>query len=338
MGRMMTRKTLITILILAAVVALVILLAVGCVKKAKLGQLKMVTIAFQEFIGYGPFYLAAEKGFFKDEGVDLIFVDEQLDSARNDAFKQRMLDLDATTLDVLINKRANGVPVVAVMELDRSSGVDGIAAIPEIRTLEDLAGRRVALARDDTGETFLSVLLYKQNIPFSDIIIVPASPEEVAQSFLSGEADAAVTWEPELSKALKRPDSHLLISSKETPGIIVDMLNVREDIILKDPLLIKSVMRGWFRAVEYYNSNPNEASGIIAKYYKMTPEQYREAVKGLSWIDYKKQTGQDEENALKDLFGVISELKFINKRISVKPDIKGSVNGEFLKDLYEDRR
>jgi len=29
-----------------------------------------------------------------------------------------------------------------------------------------------------------------------------------------------------------------------------------------------SAMRAWFRALKYYKENPEEASGIIAKYYR----------------------------------------------------------------------
>ncbi|MFH1075218.1 MAG: hypothetical protein V1752_09045, partial [Candidatus Firestonebacteria bacterium] len=66
----------------------------GCSQKPKV-KLTSVTIAFQEWVGYGPFYLAQEKGFCKEEGIELGFIDEQLDSARRDAFKQGMLDCEA---------------------------------------------------------------------------------------------------------------------------------------------------------------------------------------------------------------------------------------------------
>ncbi len=61
----------------------------GCKQRSEEADLERVSIAFQKWVGYGPLYLAQEKGFFKEEGIELVFIDEQLDSARRDAFKVR---------------------------------------------------------------------------------------------------------------------------------------------------------------------------------------------------------------------------------------------------------
>ncbi|MCX5715157.1 MAG: ABC transporter substrate-binding protein, partial [Candidatus Omnitrophica bacterium] len=70
----------------------------GCRPKPKEARLTRVSIAFQNWVGYGPLYLAQEKGFFKDEGIELVFIDEQLDAARGDALRAGMLDCEAGTI------------------------------------------------------------------------------------------------------------------------------------------------------------------------------------------------------------------------------------------------
>jgi NitT/TauT family transport system substrate-binding protein len=297
-----------------------------------------MTLAMQEFVGYGLFYLAKDKGFDKEEGVDLVFVDEQLDSARRDAFKQGMLDCEAGTLGLLISKRAQGTPIVAVMALDRSYGADGVVAVAGVDTVRDLEGKKVALAKGDVGETFLMYLLRKEDIPFDKITIVSKGPEDVAQAFLDGEADAAVTWEPQLSKALTRADSHLIITSKDIPELIVDTLNVREDFIKKNPLPVKALMRAWFRALKYYREHPLEASGIIAQYYNMHPDEYQKSVEGLRWFDYADQDDAGEYKALAAVFDEIAELKYMNGMIADKPSAKDVINTELLGELYGGKR
>ena len=47
--------------------------------------------------------------------------------------------------------------------------------------------------------------------------------------------------------------------------------------------MVKKLVRGWYRAVEYYKAHPEEASRVIAPYFKVSPEQYREQVGGLYW-------------------------------------------------------
>ncbi|MCQ9206227.1 MAG: hypothetical protein NG737_07955, partial [Omnitrophica bacterium] len=171
-----------------------------------------------------------------------------------------------------------------------------------------------------------------------DVIIIPARPEKAWEVFYKNKAEAVVTWQPHLSKALKRPGAHILISSKEEPDIIIDTLNVREDLVKEKPGLIKGLMRAWFRALEVYRKYPIQASKIIAKYYNITAEQYREAVKGLRWDDYKHQVNEDETQEWVDNFNIISEIKFKAGRISKKPNLQKSINRKLIDTLYEDSR
>jgi len=295
----------------------------------------LITIAFQQWVGYGLFYLAEEKGFCKEEGIDLVFIDEQLDSARRDAFKQGMLDCEAGTFDLLVSKAAQDTPITAVLEIDHSFGSDGIVAAENIKALEDLAGKRVALARDDVGETFISTLFYREGLSFNSVIIVSKRPEEVSQAFLNNEADACVTWEPYLSKALQKPGAHILTSTKEHPDIIIDTLNVRRDLAEHNPGLVKKLIRCWFKGLKYYKEHPLEASDIIAKYYKITPEQYRKQVEGLKWDGYEEQKTPSEYKEWVEIFNAIAEVKLANGRISQKPDASRFLNHTFLEALYE---
>ncbi|MDD5439514.1 MAG: ABC transporter substrate-binding protein [Candidatus Omnitrophica bacterium] len=332
-------------IVTAAGAGLVVILAVfavaGCHNNSALrpeGNLKRVSIAFQSWVGYGPLYLAQEKGFFKDEGIEMVFVDEQLDSARRDAFKAGMLDFEGGTLDLLVTKRAQDTPVVAVMALDLSYGGDGIVATDDIKKLEDLVGKRVALTRDDVNEMFISYLFYEAGLPLDTMTFIFRAPEDVARAFLDGEADAAVTWEPWLSRALGRPHTHILLSSKDRPGIIIDTLNVRDDLIKNDPRLVKGVMRGWFRAVDYCYEHPAESSAIIAPYYGIKAAEYLNQIKRLKWSGYKEEVFFAGQHKLAKVFDAIVKIKFMNKRIQEMPDAERAINTALLKGLYEDSR
>lgn len=309
----------------------------GCVQKPKEEKLTSINIAFQSWVGYGPFYLAQEKGFCREEGIDLNIIDEQLDSSRRDAFKQGMLDFEGGTIDLLVSKVAQDTPILAVMELDRSFGSDAIVADKDIDKLEDLVGKRVALARDDVGETFFSFLLFKQGLPIDKVRMVSVDSEGVAKAFLSDEADACATWEPQVSEALKKPGAHILVSSREYQGIIIDTLNVRRDLFINHPQLVRGLMRAWFKALRYYKENPARASEIIAKYYKITPAEYRKQVEGLKWSDYEKQNINLRYKEWVDAFDVIAQIKFTNKRILQKPDSLKYLDRSLLEGLYEDR-
>ncbi|MDO8536317.1 MAG: ABC transporter substrate-binding protein [Candidatus Omnitrophota bacterium] len=310
----------------------------GCTHVAQQPKLVPINIAFQKWVGYGPFYLADEKGFFKDEGIKLLFVDEQLDSARRDAFIAGMLDCEAATLDLLISKVAQNAPLTAVMKIDYSYGADAIVANQDIAKLEDLADKKISLARDDVGDTFVSTLFYKKVIlPYSAAFVF-VRPEEAAKTFLNGESDACATWEPYVSEALKKPGAHIIASTREYPGIIVDTLNVRNDLIKKEPAIIKKLLRGWFRAVKYYNEHPDESSRIIAKYFNISPEQYRKQVTGLKWYSYEEQKTDLGKKEWADIAALLTEVKLLNGRIPRRMDNSRLITYDFVDSLYEDSK
>ncbi len=320
-----------------------LLIIPGCGSKEPAGEeLERLSIAFQSWVGYGPLYLAADRGFFAEEGLELVFVDEELDAARRDAFDAGILDVEAGTIDLLVNKRAAGTPVVTVAEIDLSLGGDAIVATEDIQSLQDLVGKKVALARDDVGETFLACLLHKAGLSLEQITIVPVSPEKAAQAFLDGKVDAAVTWEPWVSRAAARENAHVLISSKDEPGIIVDVLTVREEIVRRNPAIVKKLLRGWYRAVEYYKAHPDEGSGIIAPYFKLSPQEYKEQVGGLHWPSYEEALNDfgsaEKPGGLYDLFDTIALIKYNSGRIPRRPGAVQALDAQILQTLYDDQR
>ena len=328
---------------MAALCALTLAACAGCERApASRNQPGRLSIAFQSWVGYGPLYLAVEKGFFAEEGLDLLFVDEELDAARRDAFKAGILDAEAGTIDLLVHKRALDTAVVAVAEIDVSLGGDAVVATEEIQSLADLVGKRVALARDDVGETFLGAVLHEAGIGLSELTIVPVSPEKAGQAFLDGEVDAAVTWEPWVSEALARDGGHVLVSSKDKPGIIVDILTVREEIVREQPELVGKLLRGWYRAVSYTKSHPDEASEIIAPYFGVQPEEYRERVAGLRWPTYEEACedfgSTQKPGRLYEVFDTIALIKHAGGRIPRKPDAAQALDGRILRSLYDGER
>src|ERR1022692_1391245 len=59
-------------------------------------------------------------------------------------------------------------------------------------------------------------------------LIQAMEPDVAGAAFLAGRIDAAVTWEPWLSKARTRPGGKVLLTSADVPGIIVDVVTVRD--------------------------------------------------------------------------------------------------------------
>ena len=82
---------------------------------------------------------------------------------------------------------------------------------------------------------------------------------------MAGEVDAAVTWSPYLAKAAADPNVEILVTSKDTPGLITDVLIMRKEALASNPDACQRLVRAWNKAVAYQRSNPDEAAAIMAK-------------------------------------------------------------------------
>ncbi|MFA7157708.1 MAG: ABC transporter substrate-binding protein [Kiritimatiellia bacterium] len=320
-------------LLLAAAVCIAAI-APGCLKKPA-PEPRQVSIAFQQWVGYGLFYLAQDKGFCHQESIELLFVNEELDSAREEALMEGMLDCEAATLDLLVSKAIHGTRVVMVMELDHSCGSDGIVAAENIKTIQDLEHKKVTLARNNVGEHFLAYLMQSQGLSLTNITVVPALPDEAADVFLAGKAEACATWEPHLSEALRRPGAHLLASTREHPGAIIDVMNVRKDLVDNEPELVKKIMRAWFKALDYFRNNPEEAAAIIAPRFKITARQYLEQVKGLKWTGRQEQLSPESMHNQMRIFDCIARHKTERDSSAKKPEAAHFLNRALLETLDE---
>jgi NitT/TauT family transport system substrate-binding protein len=221
-------------------------------------------IGFSVWVGYGPLFVARDKGYFKDEGLNVDLVKVADPKERFSALVGKKLDGLVSTVDTMTLYWKPETPFKAVLGLDDSSGGDGIVSKPDINSITDLKGKTVGVNVGSVSHFFLDFLLQKNGLTDGDLKIVKMSQDDVPAAFATGKIDAGVTWEPALSKAVKG-GAKLLASSKETPGLIVDVLILRGDVLQSNPDAAKKLINAWNKAIDYIKSNPDDSYSIMQK-------------------------------------------------------------------------
>jgi NitT/TauT family transport system substrate-binding protein len=222
-------------------------------------------IGYSTWVGYGPLFLAQDKRFFDETGVNVNLINVEDPKLRFAALAAGKLDGLVTTLDTMSLYWKPTFRFQAVLGLDDSRGGDGIVARDSITTIKGLRGKRVAVNRGSVSDFFLNVLLKQNGMTEKDLNIVNMRQDDAGAAFLGGKVDAAVTWEPWLSRAKQSPNGHILIDSSKTPGLIVDILVMRQNVIQAEPGPIKATVEGWYKAVDYWKQNPDDADAVMAK-------------------------------------------------------------------------
>ena len=146
-----------------------------------------------------------------------------------------------------------------------SNGGDGIVAIKDIKTIADLKGRKVAVNEGSVSEFYLNVLLGKAGLKESDLNTVNMTAADAGGAFVAKRVDAAVTWEPWLTKGKSTDFGHLLVDSSTTPGLITDVIIVKTAWANAHQKDVAAIVASWNEAVAYYRANPDESIAIMAK-------------------------------------------------------------------------
>jgi NitT/TauT family transport system substrate-binding protein len=267
--------------------------------------------------------------------VEVVVIESPAD--RRAAFAADKIQGMATTVDthVMTTAAENPIPVKQVLALDDSHGGDGMVAKKEIKTIKDLKGKTVA-AQLGAGASYfwLNYVLAQNGMKLADLKAIDMKAGDAGSAFVAGKVDAAVTWEPWLSKAKETPFGHVLLSSDKTPGIIVDSLAFKPDFLKKRGAEVKKIVAGWYEAVKFATDNPKEADAIMAKFTGQKPEEFTKEKTGVRFYGVKEN---------KDYFGTpkrpgllytvtqrAADLWFELKLIKTKPKAADLIDGSFL--------
>jgi NitT/TauT family transport system substrate-binding protein len=244
-----------------------------------------LSIATNRWPGYEPLYLARELDYFDGAGASLV----ELPSASRviDAFRNEHVNAAALTLDEALLLAQDEIPVKILLVTDISNGGDAVMARSEIKSLADLAGKRVGVESFALGAYMLSRTLETAGLKHADIRIVPLTVDQHEEAYKSGLVDAVVTFEPVRTKLLAE-GAHVLFDSSRIPDEIFDVLVIREDFAARHPEQVAHLQEAWFRALDYLREQPQDAAERMAKRLDITAPQFLESLHGLRIPDHEE--------------------------------------------------
>lgn len=256
--------------------------------KPELPERPPLRFAYSEWPGFFPIAIAKEKGFFAQQGVNVLtFVQEN--------GKGLLTDFGAGKFDGIFSSLGEVIPLSAtnpnlhlVLMTAESAGADAVVAQPQIKTIADLKGKVLATGLGSFGELFVTRMLELNGFTSDDVTLINAYGEQVPERLQSGAIQAGHTWEPYVSNLVKA-GKRVLFTSKQTPGLMPDVITFQGHVVRDRPTDIQAFIRAWFQAVEYWQAHPHEGNAIIAKVLKIPTDTISTAgIKFLTLSDNKK--------------------------------------------------
>ncbi len=216
---------------------------------------------------------SAKSRFTKEYGlnVDFVLIDDF--NISRSAWKADEVHLLGTTADAL-STEMEGLkeynPQI-VFQVDWSRGGDAIVARRDIKSINDLKGKTVAVTPSTPSQTFLIWMLEEANMTLDDIKVkeVP-SAIDAATAFKSGHLDAAVVWSPDDEIIVRDVPGSTVIKStkdKDAAHIIADVYIAKKAWIDANRDKVNKLYQGFVIGAAEINTSPamkEKAAGIMA--------------------------------------------------------------------------
>ena len=232
-----------------------------------------IKVGMAVYPGFGTLYIAQEEGFFKKYGVNVEIVPLSLD-AMFPALASGQVQMLVGSTDAMAIVADSGIPAKQIFSTSISNGADGIIVTSDVKSVSDLKGKTAYVSFGFPDHFFLRYVAQQAGLSNSDIKLVNLDADQIGSSFLAGKINYGATWEPWLSKASERPGGHVLVSSKDDPGIITDIVMARTDLIQNRRTDVENLMRGFFDAENWWQNNVPAGNAIVAKAFNLTPAEF----------------------------------------------------------------
>lgn len=325
---------------------------VGCKNGSSLSKQSQQTFQNPVEIGMlklsssAPIFIGIEKGFFKEENIDL--KPKWFDAAQPIAVATAggNLDIGATGITAsLYNMAGSGKKLTIVADKGRevrgySSNALMVSSNSNINKVEDLRGKRIGITQ--TGSTYhymIGRLLELHNLSLKDIELVSLnSVNGLVEALKSGQIDATLLTEPHASNALNQGYGKLLVSVGDEMDYQTSGIFLSEEFLKNKDCAIR-FLKAYVKSTRYYHdaiikkqgSQYDELISIISKYTKQSKETIQ---KGLPYID---RDGKILQTDIKTQISWYHKENLIEKNIDSNEIIDTSLLNEAIKKLGDSK-
>ncbi len=347
-GTLNTLKPLRKLTLVGALIAVVAVTALAPTQTQ--AQQPTIRLCYSSWPGWWPWYIAEKEKLFEANGVhvEMVWFDDYVLSM--ETFASGQLDGCTQTLnDTLAFRDAahqNGFDEVVVLVNDNSAGNDKIVVSKDIQSVKDLVGKKVVIEAGVVDDFLLALALKDAGYSRQDVEIVNLPTADAAAAFYAGQADAVGAFPPFWMTALRREGAHELLSSKDYPGAIPDLLVLKSTLIQQNPQAVQAIVKTWWDVIAFMKAHPDKANEYLAERAGVSIEEFelfREGTRFFSVDDNLKafSAGEDGKQSMANMpYAAQQMANFMSSVGFIKsvPDMSNLFDDRFIKSYAQSIR
>ena len=220
---------------------------------------------------HSPFYVAKEKGWYKEAGLDVTISPGKGTADSIKTVGAGNAEFGFPDFGALAKAVSEGVPLTALAAFvhDTPSGIISFADKP-VRTPKDLEGKTIAVAPFGATAIMLPAFAKLSNVDTSKVKTVTYNFGAIVPSFLTGKVDASIGYYfgEYLAARTESKNKEIVWLSLAKFGVktYANGIVANNDFMAKDPKAVEAFVKTSVRALAYTFQHPDEAVGYAAKY------------------------------------------------------------------------
>ncbi|WP_125099535.1 ABC transporter substrate-binding protein [Leucobacter chromiireducens] len=295
-----------------------------------------ITFLYSPYADYAPFFIAEEKGYFEDAGVDVELISKS--GSSGETYQQvsmgGIVAGGATWGAGLFNATKAGASISVVASVSRipeegknpaplmASEQSGITDVSELK------GKKIGVpGTGGFGVYSVYLALETAGISLDDVELVNLSPGDIPPALANGSIDASWTIEPISSAITAQGLGHEILDVSYQAGVELGALAFNSEYVDKYPEAVTAFTAAYLRAVQELEDggwkDPADQA-IIAEYTDLPVETLTEI--GL--------TVQDPEGAI-DWEDVARQEQFFRDRDTLEFTGDSRIQDIFREDILD---
>jgi len=228
-----------------------------------------ITVGMASGVNQVTALVASEKGFFKDEGLDVVVKPVERGNLAVEALVAGSMQFAEVADATFLAAVDKGIPLVALGAASRGFTGKIVAApgLADVKSLADLKGKRIGIQVGTGVHNVFLRLISKEGMEESDFKIsnvrVTDMPTAMASS---GTFDAVLGWDPMMQRIVQAGYGKEVISAaqiQKMAGITYPLLLVaKRDYIKDNPQTVQHFVNAYSRAHQWIRQNPDGALAI----------------------------------------------------------------------------
>jgi NitT/TauT family transport system substrate-binding protein len=264
--------------------------ATGSLPAAAADRVKLALPA--KSMGYLPLFIAAHRGFFKDEAID-IEIPMMLPQLAHNALMSGEVDYHGVA-DSALRLAARGAPLKAIF-FGASRPNYFLMAKPQFKSIQELRGKYIGMVRfGDTVELATRIALSREGLdPQKDAIpIMIGLPTTRVAALAAGSIDATIAVPPD-NVLLKQKGFRELLFLGDAVEFPSNGFATTDRQLTEKRDLTKRTLRALYRGLTFARERPDDSIQIIEREWKVDNTVARESYASLAKSFSRDGTASD---------------------------------------------